>query len=157
MNCSKSKPNNTEHILLTHASATDQLWGWRRRLFLRWWRRPGSGSRASTHPSCSGSTPWKPRYTGGGARQKSLLCTHKKHLKYGLSEVTLQTAPVFITTCMYSTRYWFYVHCTVPCPVPVGAGRPLPRGRSGPSAQLAYWCWWFPSEPAVLNSAHTGR
>lgn len=50
-----------------------------------------------------------------------------------------------------------YVHCTVPCPAPEEAGCRLPRDLSGPSAQLAYWCWWFPSEPAVLNSAHTER
>lgn len=47
------------------------------------------------------------------------------------------------------------LQCKVPCPVPVVAGcRPLP-GQSGLSAQLAYWCWWFPSEPAVLSSTHT--
>ncbi len=53
----------TEHILLSHASATDQLWGWQQRRFLQWWRPPASGSRVLTHPSCSGSTPWMPKGT----------------------------------------------------------------------------------------------
>lgn len=49
------------------------------------------------------------------------------------------------------------VQCRVPCLVPVVEGCPPPPGLSGLSAQLACWCWWFPSELVVLSSAHKDK
>lgn len=46
---------------------------------------------------------------------------------------------------------------TLPCPAPAGGDCPPHPGRSGLSAPLAYWCWWFPSEPAGLNSRYSKK
>lgn len=59
--------------------ATDRLWGWQQRLFLQWWRRPGSGSRVLTRPSCSGSILLMPTYRE--AEQDSLLLLKPKNVQ----------------------------------------------------------------------------
>lgn len=135
--------------MLTPARATDQPWGWQQRLFLQWWRRLGSGSRVLTHPSCFGSTSWMPK-------QRPQIITEA--CKNTTNMIFNNTSHRHITTITISAYILgVQVQCRVPCLVPVVEGCPPPPGLSGLSAQLACWCWWFPSELVVLSSAHKDK
>lgn len=103
---------NQNDILLSHARATDRLWDSQQMLSPQWWRLPGSGSHVLIHPSCSGSTPWKPKqgpqaemnvFSQPASTQLNILCSYFHCWKWTF-------------TATFCAAEWVCKYSTMSCP-----------------------------------------